>query len=81
MQDVSLIYDPRYHTFDSWASLMCELYATQQLESPTSKTDWKLWGNSLKIVLDIEASPATDTFDNWQQWAQELVNTVNPATI
>jgi hypothetical protein len=31
-----LLYDPRYHTFESWASLMCEQYAANQLEIPTS---------------------------------------------
>jgi hypothetical protein len=30
-----LLYDPRYHTFESWASLMCEQYAANQLEIPT----------------------------------------------
>jgi hypothetical protein len=38
------IYDPRFHTFESWASLMVELYAEQQLEIPTAATDWKQWG-------------------------------------
>ena len=40
-----VIYDPRFHTFESWASLMVELYAAQQLEIPTAQTDWKKWGN------------------------------------
>jgi hypothetical protein len=79
--NVALIYDPRGHTFDSWASLMCELYATQQLEIPTQYTDWKLWGNGIKAidVFTNEAIPSTDSFTNWQEWAQELVNVVNPS--
>jgi hypothetical protein len=44
-----LLYDPRYHTFESWASLMCEQYAANQLEIPNEHTDWKMWGNGLKV--------------------------------
>jgi hypothetical protein len=77
-----LVYDPRFHTFESWASLMVELYAAQQLEIPTPLTDWKLWGNGIKAidVFTNEAIPDTDQFDNWQDWAEALVNAVNPQT-
>ena len=50
MANVALIYDPRGHTFDSWAALMCELYAAQQLSIPMPDTDWKLWGEGLKAI-------------------------------
>lgn len=78
----ALVYDPRFHTFESWASLMVELYAAQQLEIPTPLTDWKLWGNGIKAidVFTNEAIPDTDQFDDWQEWAQALVNAVNPRT-
>lgn len=78
-----LIYDPRYHTFESWACLMVELYATNQVSIPDASTDWKLWGNGLKAI-DVfvnEAIPSTDTFDDWQEWAQELVNAVNAMNV
>jgi hypothetical protein len=60
---------------------MCELYAAQQLEIPNQLTNWKSWGNGLKgiDVFTNEAIPATDNFNDWQEWAQELVNAVNPA--
>ena len=45
MSDISLVYDPRYHTFESWASLMVEAYSTQQLAIPDG--DWKTWSASL----------------------------------
>jgi len=79
--NVAQVYDPRFHTFDSWASLMCELYAVQQLEIPTPYTDWKVWGNGIRAidVFANEAIPMTDSFNNWQDWAQELVNAVNPS--
>lgn len=74
-----VIYDPRFHTFESWASLMVELYAAQQLEIPTAQTDWKKWGNGIKAidVFTNEGIPNTDEYDNWQDWAAALVNSVN----
>lgn len=76
----ALVYDPRYHTFDSWASLMVELYSPQQLEIPTPQTDWKLWGNGIRAidVFANEAIPMTDNFDNWMDWATALMGAVNP---
>lgn len=76
---LALVYDPRGHTFDSWASLMVESYAAQQLEIPNERTDWKLWGQGL-LAIDIftnEGIPNPALFDDWQLWAQSLVNTVN----
>jgi hypothetical protein len=74
-----VIYDPRFHTFESWAALMVELYAAQQLEIPTAQTDWKKWGNGLKAidVFTNEAIPGTDAFGNWNDWAEALVNAVS----
>ena len=76
----ALVYDPRYHTFDSWASLMCELYAPQQIEIPGPTTDWKLWGNGIRAidVFANEATPMTDNFDNWMDWAMAFMGSVNP---
>jgi len=74
-----LIYDPRYHTFESWASLMVELYATQNLSIPTPNTDWKQWAEGLKAidVFTTEGIPGPAPFNDWQDWAQELMNAVN----
>lgn len=74
-----IVYDPRFHTFESWASLMVELYAAQQLEIPTAQTDWKKWGNGIKAidVFTNEGIPNTDEYDNWQDWAAALVNAIN----
>jgi len=78
----ALVYDPRYHTFESWAALMVEQYAAQQLEIPTQFTDWKTWGNGIKAidVFTNEAIPSTDNFENWYDWGAALLGTVNPAT-
>lgn len=80
MLNTALVYDPRGHTFESWASLMCEQYAAQQLEIPTPFTNWKTWGDGIRAidVFANEAIPMTDNFDDWQKWAEELVNAVNP---
>lgn len=80
MANVALIYDPRGHTFDSWAALMCELYAAQQLSIPMPDTDWKLWGEGLKAidVFTNEAIPGPSAFSNWQDWAQAVVGAVQP---
>ena len=79
--NTALVYDPRYHTFDSWAALMCELYAVQQLAIPDANTDWKEWASGLKAidVFTNEGIPAPYIFDDWQEWAEALVNSVNPA--
>jgi hypothetical protein len=76
---MALVYDPRYHTFESWASLMVEQYAAQQLEIPNANTDWKEWGQGLKAidVFSNEAIPGTRNYDDWQEWAAQLMNAVN----
>lgn len=75
-----LVYDPRFHTFESWAALMVEQYAGQQLEIPNPQTDWKLWGDGLKgiDVFANEAIPRTENFDDWSDWAAALLAAINP---
>ena len=75
-----LVYDPRFHTFESWACLMVEQYSAQQLAIPDVNTDWKLWGNGLKAidVFTNEAIPDTDDYDNCFDWASALLSSINP---
>ena len=76
---IALVYDPRYHTFESWAALMCEAYAGQQLQIPAPDVDFKSWGAGLKAI-DIfanEGIPEPYLFEDWQDWASALVNAVN----
>ena len=79
--NVALVYDPRFHTFDSWACLMCELYANQQLQIPSPLTDWRSWASGLKTidVFTNEAIPGPDNFNDWQDWAMAVVGAVNPS--
>lgn len=77
-----MVYDPRYHTFESWACLMVEQYAANQLAIPDATTDWVLWGSSLKAI-DVfinEGIPGPEIFDNWFDWASALVGAINPVT-
>lgn len=75
----AFIYDPRYHTFESWACLMCEQYAAQNLSIPTATTDWQEWGQGL-LAIDIftnEAAPNPVQFGDWQEWASALLGSIN----
>lgn len=76
---IPVVYDPRYHTWDSWACLMCEAYAAQQLSIPGGEQDWKAWARGLKGIssFDRDGVPGPDPFTNWQEWAVALVNAVN----
>jgi hypothetical protein len=60
---------------------MCELYAAQQLEIPSATTEWKVWGNGIKAidVFTNEAIPNTDDYEEWQDWVEALLASVNPA--
>jgi hypothetical protein len=76
---MAVLYDPRYHTFVSWADLMVEQFASNQLEIPNQKTDWRQWGRGLKSigVFANEAIPDPDQYGDWSDWASALINTMN----
>lgn len=76
---LAVIYDPRFHTFNSWACLMVEAYGGQQLAIPGDEDEWKNWAVGLKAI-DIfanEGIPGPYIYENWQDWAEALVNAVN----
>lgn len=75
----ALIYDPRYHTFDSWASLLSEQYAAQQLGNPPLEPSWRDWAAGMGAIglFGNEAIPDPYRFENWQDWAASLLNAVN----
>lgn len=81
LPNVALVYDPRYHTFESWACLMVELYGAQNLQIPNAQTEWKEWASGLKAidVFTNEGIPGPFIYDDWQEWAEAVVNAVNPA--
>ena len=47
---LALIYDQRYHTFESWSSLMVEAYAGQQLQIGVPEANWKDWAVGLMAI-------------------------------
>ena len=79
MAGIGVVYDPRYHTFESWACLMVEQFGAQNLEIPTFDTTWQGWAVGLKgiDVFANEAVPDPYQFDDWQDWAQTLVGIIN----
>ena len=74
-----IFYDPRGHTFVSWASLICELYAAQNINIPTNETDWKTWADGLKgiDVFANEGVPDSRGFLDWRDWADAMIGAVN----
>lgn len=78
----ALIYDPRYHDFQSWASLMVEAFASNQLEIPDKDSNWQEWALSLKAIdlFNNEAVPSPYEFENWDEWVQQTINAYQPRT-
>ena len=79
---IALVYDPRYHTWDSWSSLMCEAYAAQNLSINAPEEAWTDWAAGL-LAIDVfvnEGIPGPYIYENWQDWAQALVGAVNQNT-
>ena len=77
--ELALVYDPRYHTWDSWSSLMCEAYAAQQLSIGVPEQNWRDWAsgvNAIDVFMN-EAIPSPNYYENWRDWATALVNAVN----
>ena len=75
-----LVYDPRYHTFESWSSLMIEGYAAQQLQIGVSEDNWHEFAAGM-MGIDIfqnESLPSPYLFENWQDWVEQVINAVNP---
>lgn len=80
--ELALVYDPRYHTWESWSSLMCEAYAAQQLSIRVPEEEWRSWAaglNAIDLFMN-EAIPSPYLYDRWFDWAVALVQTVNTTT-
>lgn len=79
MAGQSLLYDPRFHTFQSWACLMVEQYAGQQLQIPNDDTDWKDWGDGLFNIglFANEGTPRPREFENWEDWVAAMIGSIN----
>jgi len=59
---------------------MVEAYAAQGLQIGITEDRWKDWAAGM-MAIDIfqnEALPNPYLFENWQDWAAEVINAVNP---
>ena len=67
-------YDPRGHTWESWCSLMNELFAPQQLGVVT-EDKWREWGDGMAGNGYFMNSniPDSRSFAEWKDWAASLV--------
>lgn len=69
-----ITYDPRYMTWDQYCSLMAELFAPNQLGTVPEER-WKDWVSGMNgIGYFVESGiPDPRIYDDWRQWAQEMV--------
>lgn len=71
---MTTFYDPRYQTWNGWASLICEQYAAQSLGNPPDEKSWMIWADAIKGI-DLFAKngiPGPELYDNWQDWAAQF---------
>jgi len=74
-----LVYDPRGHTFESWSALMCEAYASQQLEMNVTEEKWKEFALGLMniAIFNDGSLPSPYAYSKWNDWAEEIINVIN----
>lgn len=68
-----ITYDPRGHTWDSWCSVMAELFAPQQLGTTTEER-WREYATGMQGIGYFVQSGIPDDrgFETWQDWAKSL---------
>ena len=69
-----VIYDPRGMNWDQWCPLMAELFGAQQLGTLPEEM-WKDWADGMSGIgyFNNSGVPDTRNFNNWQDWAEQLV--------
>jgi hypothetical protein len=75
-----LIYDPRYQTWEDWSSLMVEAYSGQQLQIGVPEDQWKDWASGL-MAIDVfqnDAMPNPVLYEDWQGWATAMIGAISP---
>lgn len=78
---MSIAYDPRNHTWQSWAALMCEAYAAQNLSVPVSENEWREWADGF-AGIDLfakDGTPSSALFSDWRSWAIAVVSVLSPS--
>ena len=67
-------YDPRGTSWNKYCSLMCELFAAQQLGF-LPEEQWREWVDGMVNIGYFSQSGVPDSraFETWQDWAEQLV--------
>jgi hypothetical protein len=71
-------FSPEYSTWEDWNGNFIIYYG--QLNIPhTSEENWKDTANVIASTLTFTAFPVPmpDTYENWQDWANEVVTIIN----
>lgn len=71
---MGIFYDPRYQTWENWASLICEQYASQNLGQGGDENSWRIWANNLKGIDTFAKNgiPGPEMYETWQDWAAQF---------
>lgn len=71
--------DPRFISFNQWASVVSEELSQYNIVIPDSEDTWVSWALSVVEINDLAAEGLPDPhgFDDWQTWAMRLTDTVN----
>lgn len=73
-----ITYDPRGMTWDQWVRLMDELFSANQLGTVPEERwrDWVAGMNGIGYFVQNDI-PDARGFNNWRDWAQQLVGIMN----
>jgi len=73
-----ITYDPRGMTWDQYNKLMAELFAPNQL-GYVDEEDWRQWVDGLNGIGYFVESGVPDHrgYENWYDWAEQMVGIMN----
>lgn len=76
---MAVTYDPRYQTWNNWASLMVEAYDSQNLEIPGKEDFWKGWAAGFVGIDRFARGSMPDPYgyDDWVDWALAVNNVLS----
>jgi hypothetical protein len=69
-----ICYDPRNMEWDLYCSLMCELFAANQIGT-VPEDQWRDWVDGMNGIglFGQSAIPDQRMFETWQDWAEQMV--------
>ncbi len=78
---MSISYDPRGMDWPTYVKLMNELFAPNQL-GYVEEENWKDWVSGLNGIGYFLQSGVPDArnFNNWQDWAEQMVGIMSIST-